>query len=235
MEQIIGDNARLWLDSSLLTETPAECFDISFWRQRGAVIGSAAGRGTTWFVQTATVAAALRHYHRGGLFGKCVKDSYLFTGWKRTRAYQEFVLLSYLCSQGIAVPRPIAARAVRRGLCYQADLLVEKINGARSLVDLLQNNKLNAMQYHNVGKLIRKLHNAGVFHSDLNIHNILLDTQDTFWLIDFDKCSRRSGRNWKAANLGRLRRSFRKEVLKRHIHWQERDWTYIIQGYNQAA
>lgn len=233
MEQRIDNNTRIWFDRELLTETPAACFDIAFWQQRDAVIGSAQGRGTTWFVQTSTLAAALRHYHRGGLFGKCVSDHYLFTGWQRTRSQQEFALLGYLREKGVAVPRPLAARAIKRGMCYQADLLVEKIEGARSLLDLLQHNALNGAQYHKVGGLIRKLHDAGVFHSDLNIHNILLDAADVFWLIDFDKCGRRGGQHWKAANLGRLLRSFRKEVLKRNIHWQESDWASLIQGYSR--
>ncbi|MCG3866354.1 lipopolysaccharide kinase InaA family protein, partial [Photobacterium sp. Ph6] len=61
----------------LLTETPEMAFSSEFWQQQNKIIGSAQGRGTTWFVQGEKLAMALRHYRRGGLFGKLVADSYL--------------------------------------------------------------------------------------------------------------------------------------------------------------
>lgn len=231
MERLSLNNTHIWFDETLLKEKPALCFDIAFWQQKDAVLGSATGRGTTWFVQTETVPAALRHYRRGGLFGKLVKDSYLFTGWERTRAAEEFNLLHYLREAGIAVPRPLAARAVREGLTYQADILVEKIEGARDLVAILTEETLTPTQYRTVGRLVRQLHDAGVCHTDLNIHNILLDNEGCFWLIDFDKCGRRDGDSWKAANLSRLQRSFNKEVERFQIRWQPADWNALMQGY----
>lgn len=231
MERLSLNNTHIWFDETLLKEKPELCFDIVFWQQKDAVLGSATGRGTTWFVQTDTVSAALRHYRRGGLFGKLVKDSYLFTGWERTRAAEEFNLLHYLREAGIAVPRPLAARAVREGLTYQADILVEKIEGARDLVGILTEETLTPAQYRAVGSLVRQLHDAGVCHTDLNIHNILLDNEGQFWLIDFDKCGRRDGDSWKATNLSRLQRSFNKEVGRFQIRWQPADWDALMQGY----
>lgn len=232
MELLLENNSRIWFDGSLLKEQEAvQCFDIQFWEKRNAVTGSAQGRGTTWFVKTPILPAALRHYFRGGLLSKVVDDRYLFTGWQRTRAQEEFALLGYLYKKGIAVPRPLAARAVRQGLCYQADILVEKIDGARDLVDVLKDAPLSMSQNHKIGQLIRKLHDAGVSHSDLNIRNILLDNAGKFWLIDFDKCSLRIGKGGKEANLRRLQRSFRKEKELNGILWQESDWQSILRGY----
>ncbi len=231
VELLADNNIRVWFDETLLKEDALKSFDIAFWQDKDAVIGSATGRGTTWFVKTETVAAALRHYRRGGLFGKLVSDSYFFTGWESTRSAAEFNLLHYLREQGIPVPRPLAARAIKDGLTYQADILVEKIDGANDLVDVLSASPLTEDKYRDIGKLVRKLHDAGVCHTDLNIHNILLDDKGAFWLIDFDKCGRRSGEGWKAANLNRLQRSFRKEVGKRQIQWQESDWQFLLQGY----
>jgi 3-deoxy-D-manno-octulosonic acid kinase len=131
----------------------------------------------------------------------------------------------------VPVPRPLAARAVKNGFIYQADILVEKIEGANDLVDVLMMSSLADYHYKHIGKVIRQLHDTGVCHSDLNIHNILLDDKDAFWLIDFDKCERRSGEGWKKKNLNRLRRSFLKEVKKRQINWQLSDWVYLIAGY----
>ncbi len=56
-------------------------FNPTFWQQHHRIIGSAKGRGTTWFLQTADlfgVNTALRHYYRGGLWGKINKDRYRF-------------------------------------------------------------------------------------------------------------------------------------------------------------
>ncbi len=229
--QIISKNTRILYNPLLLREDPTFCFDIDLWWEKDAVVGSAEGRGTTWFVQTSTLTAALRHYRRGGLLGKLIFDSYFFTGWEKVRSTQEFNLLHYLRSKGIPVPRPLASRTIREGMIYRADLLVEKIENARNLVDVLLTTSLCAEKYRLIGILVRRLHDANVCHSDLNIHNILLDVTGKFWLIDFDKCGCRDGENWKISNLIRLLRSFRKELSKRQIKWQESDWQTLIQGY----
>lgn len=231
MEQLIEGNSRIWFDGSLLKENATDCFNIEYWKKMKAVTGFATGRGKTWFVQTTTLPAALRHYFRGGFISKALKDSYFFTGWENTRSWQEFTLLLYLREKGLAVPRPIAARAIKRGCCYQADLLVEKIDNAKDLVKVLTDEALTPLQYRAVGQLIRQLHDTGVCHSDLNIHNILLDEQGKYWLIDFDKCGLKKGNSWKKDNLNRLLRSFQKEKLKCGISWQQSDWRELLRGY----
>ncbi|USD32681.1 MULTISPECIES: 3-deoxy-D-manno-octulosonic acid kinase [Vibrio] len=227
MKTVQLDNQTIWYDESLLKEDPRQVFDAEFWQNAGKVIGSAQGRGTTWFVQTETIEAALRHYRRGGLFGKLVEDSYLFSSWEKTRSYQEFQLLNTLIEAGVNVPRPVAARAVKAGFTYQADLLSEKIPNARDLVSILIEKPLPAEMYQKIGCEIRKMHDAQVNHTDLNIHNILIDEQNKVWIIDFDKCYQQSGNGWKQSNLDRLKRSFEKEVGKRNIHWCEVDWLSI--------
>ena len=62
-----------------LTEKPTEptsFFESAFWEKQQRIIGSAKGRGTTYFLNTKDlfgVNTALRHYYRGGLWGKCNK------------------------------------------------------------------------------------------------------------------------------------------------------------------
>lgn len=58
------------------------------------------------------------------------------------------------------------------------------------------------------------MHDLGINHTDLNIHNILMDEQEKFWIIDFDKCFQQSGESWKQGNLERLKRSFEKEAQR---------------------
>ncbi|PJC85224.1 3-deoxy-D-manno-octulosonic acid kinase [Vibrio sp. HA2012] len=232
-KQICKKNECIWYDDTLLSESPEDCFELYYWQSSGKVIGSAQGRGTTWFVQLEKLQGALRHYRRGGLFGKLINDHYLFSGWEQTRSYQEFQLLKHLADAGVRVPRPLAAK-VRRGLfTYQADLLSERIQDARDLVSILKTEPLSADRYQSIGREIRKMHNAGVNHTDLNIHNLLCDSHEKVWIIDFDKCCQQAGERWKSANLDRLLRSFRKEKDKHDIFWEENDFNALLAGYQE--
>jgi 3-deoxy-D-manno-octulosonic acid kinase len=222
-------------DDSLISENIERCFDAQFWHAENKVIGSATGRGTTWFIQLAKTQAALRHYHRGGLFGKLVSDHYLFTSWKNTRSIAEFTLLQTLSEQGVNVPQPIAARVQKKNFCYQADLLSEKIPNATDLVSILQQRALSEQEYRQIGLQIKKMHLAQVNHTDLNIHNILLDDNGKVWLIDFDKCYQQPTDTWKAKNMQRLLRSFNKERKKRAIQWRQENWLQLLQGYNSTT
>lgn len=230
----------IWFDETLIDHCVEQAFDPDYWHAQNKVLGSAEGRGTTWFVQTDILPAALRHYKRGGLFGKLIKDHYWFIQWHKTRSFEEFQLLQHLVEAGVNVPKPIAARAVKRTLCYQADILTQKIEGAQDLVTILQSRILEPEVYQSIGAQIRQLHDANVNHTDLNIHNILLDRDNKVWLIDFDKCYREKSEmeinhsGWKKSNLDRLLRSFYKEKRKVSIKWGEhRDWEMLLSGYNK--
>ncbi|RYU67851.1 3-deoxy-D-manno-octulosonic acid kinase [Aliivibrio finisterrensis] len=232
MKKIQNKKQTIWYDDSILTDSPEQCCEPEYWQQQDKIIGSAQGRGTTWFIALDKMDAALRHYRRGGLFGKLIKDHYIFTGWEATRSHKEFQLLKVLRSAGVNVPRPIAARATKRTFCYQADLLSEKITNARDLVAILQEKPLSKEMYQKIGNEIRKMHAAQVNHSDLNIHNILIDDLDNVWIIDFDKCYQQKGDNWKQGNWSRLQRSFKKEVNKRQIHWSENEWSHLLSDHH---
>ncbi|MFV0573843.1 MAG: 3-deoxy-D-manno-octulosonic acid kinase [Vibrio sp.] len=230
---------KIWYDDELINTDVERVFEPEYWHKQDKVLGSAQGRGTTWFVQTDTIPAALRHYRRGGLFGKLVKDKYWFNGWEKTRSFEEFHLLQYLAGQGVNVPLPIAARVVKKGFLYQADILTQKVEEANDLVDILQRQQIGDSDYYRIGQEIRKLHDANVNHTDLNIHNLLLDKNKKVWIIDFDKCSQMPKSDtkelpaWKQSNLNRLKRSFQKELTKRSIHWNStKDWQSIESGYN---
>ncbi|MGL0820596.1 3-deoxy-D-manno-octulosonic acid kinase [Vibrio vulnificus] len=223
--------SRICYDSEWVETATLALFDAQYWQEQDKVVGSATGRGTTWFVQLPKITAALRHYRRGGLFGKLVKDHYWFRSWSATRSFAEFQLLKQLREAGVNVPRPIAACAVKKGLFYQADLLSERIASAQDLVTLLQKRPITADLYQKIGGEIAKMHRVGVNHTDLNIHNILIDAQETVWIIDFDKCYPQAGDSWKKGNLDRLKRSFDKELTKHRIHWHRDDFQALLTGY----
>lgn len=213
-----------------------QLFNCKNFEKSDRLLGFSKGRGVTWFLNTMPelgVNAVLRHYRRGGLFGKIVKDRYLFSGIEKTRAYQEFSLLENMHGWGLPVPRPIAIQIEKGLFCYRADIMLEKIENTRDLSQILQEKALSSEQYAQIGQLIRQLHDHQVHHTDLNIHNILLDTSGRFWLIDFDKCyidTENSG--WKQNNLERLLRSFHKEQGRLNIQFSEKDWKALLKGYN---
>ncbi|WP_414146306.1 3-deoxy-D-manno-octulosonic acid kinase [Gallibacterium salpingitidis] len=228
-----------YLFNAHLTEAQlTQYFSPQYWQQQQKILGSAKGRGTTYFLdsqQELGYRAALRHYYRGGLFGKFIKDHFLYSQLANCRSFAEFTLLQQLKEKGLPVPTAIAARVKRSGFCYQADILIELIENGQDLVAILQQQTLPENLWQQIGKLIRQLHNQQVFHSDLNAHNILLqaiDNQQKLWLLDFDKCGFREGNEWKAANLQRLYRSFQKEIQRYQIQFSEQNWQALLTGYH---
>ncbi|WP_234494988.1 3-deoxy-D-manno-octulosonic acid kinase [Vibrio maritimus] len=211
MKELKKNSTKFWYNESLLTDPVEQVFEPDYWQAQDRIIGSAQGRGTTWFVRMDTCDAALRHYRRGGLFGRLVKDYYWFTGWKNTRSYKEYALLNTLAKAGVNVPRPIAIRTVRSGCFYRADLLSEKVKDAEDLVSFLSKRTISKQLCRSIGYEIKKMHQINVNHTDLNIHNILIDNTNKVWLIDFDKCHKSNDHGWKQENMNRLERSFRKE------------------------
>lgn len=213
-----------------------EMFDVAYWQQKDAVIGESKGRYTTWFVQTDKQYDAqqwvLRHYWRGGLIGKFCKDSYFYTGLEHTRAYGELAILNTLHQEGFSVPKPIAAKVERMGFWYRADIIIERVSGAKDLVAHLNKQALSDIDWQALGKTIAKFHQRGVYHADLNAKNILL-ADDMFYLIDFDRGELRSPQSsWQQANLQRLLRSFRKELNKQTIqHFNDDNWQQLLAGY----
>jgi 3-deoxy-D-manno-octulosonic-acid transferase len=222
------DAGRCWADPALLPQPAAALFDPAAGTPRAA--GS--GRGTVWFVPAGARMLVLRHYRRGGLVGRLVADRYLREPLARTRAMAEFALLQRLVAWGLAVPAAAGARCLPAGPFYRADILVERLPGARDLSEQLQEAPLSAPDWQAVGAAIARLHAHGVCHADLNCHNLMRDADGRVWIIDFDKCAVRAPGPWRQANLARLQRSLRKERGRLpHWHWDEADWPALLAGY----
>ncbi|MCJ8318869.1 MAG: lipid IV(A) 3-deoxy-D-manno-octulosonic acid transferase [Colwellia sp.] len=221
------------LFSKLNSEFSPEMLSSSYWQHQQAITGSAQGRGTTWFVQHQKSHWVLRHYYRGGLIGKFNKDHYIFTSQAATRAAKEFNLLSLMQTWNLPAPKPVAYRVVRNGLFYRADLLSSRVENAQDLVAILTEQPISADVWFDIGQTIKKFHHKGVYHHDLNIHNILLDSDNKSWLIDFDQGEQRQiQQSWQQANMHRLLRSFRKEQNKlTSFFWSEENWRMLLEGY----
>ncbi len=228
-----GDQT-LWVDPACFDTAQPGLFDPAWWQQRGASQALGAGRGHVHRVHDDGGHYLLRHYYRGGLMARISRDLFLAEPLAQTRAMAEFSLLAQLRARNLPVPQACAARHVRHGLFYRADILVALIPDATDVARSLHHERaLTPSQWQALGRVVRALHDEQVFHADLNCHNLMLDLRGKAWIVDFDKCGFRSGAHWKADNLARLLRSLRKEQrLNPNLHWSEAQWPMFMAGYD---
>ncbi|QDQ87357.1 3-deoxy-D-manno-octulosonic acid kinase [Alcaligenaceae bacterium SJ-26] len=189
---------------------------------------SSGGRQAAWFVEGPWGQAVLRQYRRGGLVARISRDLYVWQGESKTRSFAEFRIMEMLWHAGLRVPRPLAAAYWRSaGVLYRAALLTQRVENAVPLADCMAQ-----ADPARVAQSIADMHAAGVWHADLNAHNILLDPAGEAWLIDFDRaraggCSAQDRQN----NLMRLKRS----MLKLAGTAAEAYWQAIFVHYQQIA
>lgn len=225
--------ATIWSRPDLSFSVHGALFDPLWIRENTQVRGAGVGRGQVMIFTYQDKPMVLRHYRRGGMLGRLNKDLYLRTTLNRSRGYQELSLLTQMQSLKLPVPTPIAARFVPSGITYRADILIGEIPRSKTVLDALRDDSLDAEAWASLGGTIAKLHANGIDHTDLNIRNILFDQGGKFWLIDFDKCSRRRAGSWAQSNLARLKRSIEKERLRFHFAGYTPDnWQALIQQYN---
>ncbi|MCD8503820.1 MAG: 3-deoxy-D-manno-octulosonic acid kinase [Burkholderiaceae bacterium] len=214
----------VWTDGSI---SPADALDVLRQGSEGdrsdmIRVGSG-GRGSAWRLTVGGKPAVLRHYRRGGMMAHINRDQYLWQGPTLTRPYREFMVMLGLSGQGLLVPKPIAAMAKRTGLFYRAAILTRYVDhrGALCAVD-------DQAAWRSAGAAVARLHDAGVWHADLNVNNILVDELDQAWLIDFDRAKTGvSERSRLQGNLSRLLRSVRKVCPE----LEQRLWPMLLEGY----
>ncbi|MFC5437623.1 3-deoxy-D-manno-octulosonic acid kinase [Rhodanobacter umsongensis] len=197
-------------DAELSAQVGHEWFAPAYWRERNALRTQAGGRGGVAIIVTPIGECVLRHYHRGGLIAKLMGDRYLWTGADRTRPFAEFRLLAEITRLGLPAPAVVAARYRRHGLFYSAELITRRIANASTLAECLAGGRLDGELAEEAGALVARFHRAGIWHADLNAHNVLVASGELY-LIDFDRGRLRPpAPAWQQANLQRLRRSLLK-------------------------
>jgi 3-deoxy-D-manno-octulosonic acid kinase len=161
----------------------------------------------------------LRQYSHGGLLRTITGNLYLFGA----RSFRELALTEEIRSSGIPTIFPIGAIHHRIFfLFYQAYFLSLEVPNAIDLIQYFQEMRARPTRENlsskrktirSVGLLIRQFHQAGFFHGDLQLKNILI-AGDQALLIDFDRSYRRSNLSIqeKIRNLLRLNRSAEKRI-----------------------
>ncbi len=228
----INKKTRVLLTPGVRHAFEADWFETQYWLNQGRLLGANTGRGSAWTVKSELGKWVLRHYYRGGLYARLNRDLYLFTGWTQSRSFEEFRVLEKLAELDLPAPRPVAARVVRKGLWYRADLLMSHVPHQSTWAARLREQAGELDLWRRVGECIARFHRAGIHHSDLNAHNILIDDAQ-ITLIDFDKARLMSTAGaWQQRNLKRLRRSIEKVTQASCRHQLADGWAALHSAYS---
>ena len=220
-------------DADRIAEAHADLLRIGYWQRRNAVTGEARGRGNTTFLAAPFGTVALREYRRGGWAARISNDRYVYLGLQRSRPFREFYLLARLLADGFPVPAPIAAMCERHGFFYGGALMTGLLQDVMTLAEIMQAGIPQQDALIATGAVVRKFHDGGLWHADLNVRNILVNPAEMrVFLIDFDRCRYRPGHRVDGLeNLKRLRRSIDKLFVNAAQGQSEKSWTAIMQGY----
>ena len=239
IQQVAG--GAILYDPELLETARNDWFDPAWWSARGALAGEAGGRGRVLFLQAPGRMGdgqwVLRRFRRGGVVRHLVDTRYLWLGEERTRGFCEWRILARLHDAGLPVPRPVAARYQRVGpLFYSAELITHRLPDNRTLRELYADDEVPPGVWQRVGAVVRRVHEAGVFHADLNAGNLLVTPEEVVYIVDFDQARARGPGRWRGRNLARLKRSLQKTAVEAGraaldpAHWQS-----LLAGYHRPG
>jgi tRNA A-37 threonylcarbamoyl transferase component Bud32 len=128
-------------------------------------------------------AGVLRRYLHGGLL-RGITGS-LFVG--RPRPLRELLAAERCRVSGVRVPEVLAAMHRRVALfLHRGYILTRVLPGVRDLVDLLEEGASPRGAMERIGRETRRMHEAGVWHADLHVKNVLVGDGEAA-LIDFDR------------------------------------------------
>ncbi|HOD48480.1 MAG TPA: lipopolysaccharide kinase InaA family protein [Candidatus Hydrogenedentes bacterium] len=191
----------------------------------GTAPDNASGRGTVYRFPLPRGSALVREYRRGGLLRYVNRDAYL-----TNRPLAELRIVDYLWRQDFPVPEPLGICWWRRCGLLRGRIATMALDALHLQDCLLTGSEPSSATLKKIGETIRRMHDLGVWHADLQVRNILVSGGRPF-LIDFDKArkTKHLSSYARAANLFRLRRSFEKNYL------DPKAYEMIFEGYGRLS
>ena len=197
-----------------LTEPQLHTLIDLFHHPKTADVSALGGRTAVTLEElTGIGSVVIKYYHRGGWIRHFMKQRYFKLG--KTRARREFELLHAVGNLGINVPEPIAYAYCGR-LFYRAWLVTREIHQPLSLarLSLLDEEKARAALISAIEQVSLLIQNA-ILHVDLHPGNVIVDSAEKVYLLDFDRghVYHGSRRKLKDRYLTRWQRAVRKHGL----------------------
>jgi hypothetical protein len=186
--------------------------------------------------------ALIRDYRHGGLF-RAVMRAYFFT-WP-PRPFRELAITEELRRRGLRTVEVYAAGVQRlAGPFYRGCLVSRELRDAADLWSTIQDKSISPERLRAILKatadIVNHMHREGVYHSDLNLKNILIRSncdQVDGYIIDFDKAKLFLGGlppELVRMNLHRLLRSALKlDPQRRYL--SSASWREFLNFYENAS
>jgi 3-deoxy-D-manno-octulosonic acid kinase len=210
----------------------ADHFSLAYWQEDPEFSQRIGGRGGSRLIEIDGVKAVLRQFHRGGFVGNLLSNEYFWLGKKLSRPWREWRVLEHARNAGLPVPEPIAACACRTAFWYRAALITAYLEDTEMLTQRLEREALEPGLWQRLGRLLKRVHEARIRHADLTSDNVLIDSEDSFYLIDFDRARiMKRLDDWQWQPLYRFQRSMVKRDRNRRLHYGEADWQALMDGY----
>lgn len=226
-------NSFLLLKEDLPDEFVDISLDILKYGSSKQLISLTRGRNGVFLFQLGDRMQALfKLYSHGGIFCNIFSNSLLFTN----RFLHEFNLYINILKNNLPVPEYLGGFWIKKYGLYKCGIITKYIPSATTLEEFLNSDSFPLSKKQKIlnqcGSIIRKMHDTGILHNDLQLRNILIDTDtNSIFLIDFDKAKSKTNLNnfYRSQNLLRLKRSF----IKRNI-----DLTFfniLLSGYGISS
>lgn len=176
---------------------------------RGGALGESehAGRAPMARIETERGIVLVRRYQRGGAVKRFIRGRYFLSD----RPAKELRVHATASGRGVSTAIPVAALSEWCGPWCSGAYATVAIDAPDLLRYVQTSGDAAESGLAACGVAVRAMHDAGIWHADLQVKN-LLTNGDRAWIIDFDRAKARHGLSLaqRQNNLQRLRRSFLK-------------------------
>lgn len=184
----------------------------------------------------------VRRFRHGGLLRGVRGERY----FDAERPFREAALAEELQRRGVPTARVLAARAqaLRFG-GWRLELVVRRIPEARDMGVLMENarargERLPGVLLRAVGALVRRMHDQGFLHADLQPNNLLVVGEPSsaqLVVLDLDGSAFHTALSLeqRAANLARFVRFIMRREARDGLSLTRTDWQRLLAGYEPDA